>query len=306
MSKKPSIAFTMIGHNEALNLPRALESVSWADEVIYVDCGSTDDSMAVAKKFTDKVFSQPNNPNLNINKTHGINQAKADWIFYLDPDETIPDDLAAEIRNAIADDPPCNAFKLPRRNYFYGAWVRHGGQYPDTQLRLFRRGKAWFACKHVHERLEVEGEVGSLKAAMNHYTNRTPLDSLKKLEFYSSFNAKVLLEQGRHPGWRMGLRYLFWLPFSRFIRRYLIKRGFLDGWAGLFVVLMDSLENQMRFIKYWTLVHFAETRPPETQQPETQASKASAPGAKVSKPQPGKPGEKKCGSGVKGKPARGG
>ena len=272
----PTIAFTLIGHDEATNLPRALASVAWADEVIYVDCESTDGSAAVAAKHTKRVYSRPNNANLNVNKTYGIEQATSDWVFYLDPDEEISPELAAEIRAVIAADPPENAFKLPRKNIFFGTWLRHGGQFPDTQLRLFRRGKAHFPCKHVHERLEVQGETGSLHQPMAHYTNATPLDALKKMEFYSLFNARVLAEQGRPPGPGMAFRYLCWLPFTRFVRRYVFKRGCLDGWAGLFVALIDSLENQLRFIKYWTLYHQRDLLPPEVVTGESTAVKSTA------------------------------
>lgn len=245
-----TIAFSLIGHNEAHNLPRALESVAWADEVIYVDCESGDGSAEVARRFTGRVYARPNNANLNVNKSYGIEQATADWIFYLDPDEVIPSGLAAEIRAVIASNPPQNAFALPRRNYYLGAWLRHGGQYPDLQLRLFRRGKARFPNRHVHEKLEVEGETGTLTHAMDHHTNPTPVEVMKKLDFYSSFNARVLAENGRRPSLAMAFGYLAWTPATRFFRRYWLKGGFRDGWPGLTVAMFDAFEIQVRFLKF--------------------------------------------------------
>jgi hypothetical protein len=259
----PSIAFTLIGHNEAANLPRCLESVRWADELIYVDCDSTDGSAEVARRYTERVYRRPNLKNLNVNKAYGIAQAGTDWVFYLDPDEVIPPALAEEIRATLAAQPRENAFRLPRRNFFFGAWLAHGGQYPDTQLRLFRRGKAHFPCRHVHEKLEVEGAVGSLRQPFDHYTNPTPVEAFRKLDFYSGFNAELWAREGRRPGPGMALRYLAWLPATRFLRRYVLKGGFRDGWPGLAVAVLDGLELQMRFVKFSYLAAHPEALPAE-------------------------------------------
>lgn len=245
-----TIAFTMIGHNEAHNIPRAMESVGWADQLIYVDCESSDGSLEVARQFTAQVFSRPNTMNLNVNKAYGIDQATTDWVFYLDPDEVITPELGEEIRTLIAGNPGENAFRLPRRNYFFGAWLRHGGQYPDTQLRLFRRGKARFPCLHVHEKLEVEGAIGSLAHPMDHYTNPSPVEAVRKLDFYSTFNAELLARSGKSPGIPMAFGQLCWTPGTRFLRRYLLKGGFRDGWPGLTVAVLDGLELQLRFLKF--------------------------------------------------------
>jgi glycosyltransferase involved in cell wall biosynthesis len=284
----PSIAFTLIGHNEAHQLPRCLESVRWADELIYVDCESTDGSPEVARRYTGRVFRRPNLKNLNVNKAYGIAQATTDWVFYLDPDEVIGEALAQEIRATIAADPPENAFRLPRRNLFFGHWLRHGGQYPDAQLRLFRRGRAWFPCKHVHEKLEVDGAVGTLREGMVHHTNPTPAEAFRKLDFYSTFNAELWAREGRRPALGMAVRYLAWLPASRFLRRYVLKGGFRDGWPGLAVAVLDGMELQARFLKLTYLAAHPEALPPEApdeapavvESSEVPASRAAGPAAK--------------------------
>ena len=247
----PTIAITLIGHNEAALLPAALESARWADEIIYVDCESSDNSLAVARGFTDKVFSQPNRTNLNINKTYGIDQATTGWVFYLDPDEVIPAALAEEIRAVIASDPKENAFRLPRRNHFFGKWLRHGGQYPDLQLRLFRRGKARFACVDVHESLDVDGGTGRLSQAMDHFTCPSTFESLRKMDFYSTFHSGLMLERGHRPGVGMALHYMVIRPMGKFARRYFFKGGFLDGWQGFLQASISSIDFQYRFIKFW-------------------------------------------------------
>ena len=251
-----TIAFTMIGFNEAHLLPKALESIRWADQVIFVDCGSSDDSQTVARKYTEHVFSRPNNPNLNINKTYGIEQATTEWVFYIDPDEVISPELASEIRSVIHSNPQENAYRLPRRNHFFGRWLRHGGQYPDTQLRLFRRGKARFACQDVHESLEVEGRIGRLREAMDHFTSATVMDSLKKMEFYSTFHGHKMAQEMPPPTPLLALRFMVLRPVGRFIRRYFFKGGFLDGWQGFLQACIGSIDFQYRFLKYW---HFSKT-----------------------------------------------
>jgi glycosyltransferase involved in cell wall biosynthesis len=133
-----TLSVTTIGHNEAEHLRELLPRLAWADEVVYVDCESTDGSLEIARGCGCRTFSRPNNLNLNINKSFGIEQATGDWIFYLDPDERLPEELVQEVC-AIRDSAPSHAaFRLSRRNHYFGRWLRHGSQYPDTQLRLFR------------------------------------------------------------------------------------------------------------------------------------------------------------------------
>jgi len=115
------------------------------------------------------MFARPNNPNLNVNKTFAIAQLNTDWIFYLDPDETIPEELAERIRaSTAAGNTRHAAIRIPRRNHFFGRWLRFGGQYPDYQVRLFRPGKAVFPNRHVHESLKIEGTTGVIDSPFDH------------------------------------------------------------------------------------------------------------------------------------------
>lgn len=247
----PTIAITVIGHNEGHLLSRALESVRWADQIVYVDCESNDDAIEVARRYTDRVFSQPNRENLNVNKSYAIEQATTDWVFYLDPDEVVPPKLAEEIQSVIATSNSMVAYKMPRRNYYFGRWLRHGGAYPDRQLRLFRRGKAHFPCKDVHEHLLVDGKVGRLREAMDHYPSNTVLDSLRKIDFYSSFYGRELARSGKKPTIAMAIQYMVIMPAGRFVRRYFFKQGFLDGWPGFLQAVIWGMDFQLRFFKFW-------------------------------------------------------
>jgi glycosyltransferase involved in cell wall biosynthesis len=246
MTKK-TISISIIGHNEAKNLPGCFESITWADEIVFVDCGSDDNSIDIAKKYTSKVFSKDNNRNLNINKQFGIDQCASDWIFYLDPDEIVPEETAFWIKKEIQDT-KYNAYQFNRKNHMLGRWLKYGGQYPDTQLRLFERGKAKFPCKHVHEKLEVTGNIGRAPCDFLHHPYPTLEVYISKFNFYTTFEASFLLENSSLL--LPGLNYLLLKPLTRFIKRYILYRGFLDGYAGFVAAFFDMINFPVRYLKY--------------------------------------------------------
>lgn len=234
------ISVSIIGYNEARNLPRCLAGLRWADEVVYVDCGSSDGSAAVAAAAGARVFTRPNNPNLNVNKQFGLEQCTGDWILYLDPDETVSPELAAELRSA-AEAGGAAAYLLPRRNHYFGAWLRRGGKYPDRQLRFFRAGKAAFPCVDVHERLKVEGYTGELKAPMDHYPYNTSEELLRKMDFYASRKAARAAEGRRPVSLARAAR--------KFLSNYFLKLGFLDGAPGLASAAADLFSEALAWVK---------------------------------------------------------
>lgn len=247
------LSITCIGHNEAYHLKELLpELLKWGDEVIYVDCASEDQSYELAESLGCRVFRRPNDMNLNVNKSYAMEQAQGDWIFYVDPDErfekALMDEVAAKISVTTA-----SAFKLPRRNHFFGTWLRHGGQYPDTQLRLFRKGKGRFPNEHVHESLQIDGPIEMLTNPMLHYPYLTISQFLKKMDFYSTFEAKFLYEKGVRPSFWNSVKYLFLKPKNRIFRRYVLKGGFRDGIPGLFAAVFDGVGWMLRYFKLWEM-----------------------------------------------------
>jgi len=239
----------MIAHNEEAKIDGALKSASFADEIIVVDCDSSDSTGKIAAELGATVFTRPNLENLNVNKNFSFEQSIGEWIFCLDADEVISEELSSEIIRKIAEDPNENAFFVPRRNHYFGSWLKHGGQYPDYQLRLVRRAKARFPAKHVHERITVEGKIGRLKSPLLHFPYSTKEEADRKLDFYTSFEAAHLFERGATPSWRMAFRYLLFKPVTRFLRRYIIKLGFLDGQAGFEAIKMDMANFRLRYRK---------------------------------------------------------
>ena len=253
----PKIIFSLaiIGHNEKKHLHFLLPDViNWADEIIYVDCESEDQSYEYAKSLGCKVFRRPNNTNLNVNKTYAINQCHGKWILYLDPDERLTQELKNELKDKISSSATSDsAFFIKRKNHYFSKWLKYGSQYPDLQLRLFKKDKAKFAKKHVHEKLEVEGSTGKLKESMLHFNFLDVSHFLKKFDFYTSVEASYLFKAGVRINFINSFKYFVIKPFVRFIKRYFLKLGFLDGIPGLFCALFDALNFIVRYFKLWEL-----------------------------------------------------
>ena len=247
-----NLSITIIGHNEIEHLRELLPQLKWADEIVYVDCESHDGSLEVVREAGCRVYSRPNNTNLNVNKSYAMEQANGDWVFYVDPDERIPEILVSEIEKVIQDTTN-SAFKLNRRNHYFGNWLRHGSQYPDTQLRLFRKDSAHFPNRHVHEKLVVEGSIGKLNNDMLHFPYLNISQFLSKFDFYTRVEAGYLRDSGVRITAGNSLRFLVLKPFSRFFRRYFLKGGFRDGFPGLFCAIFDALNFVVRYFKLWEL-----------------------------------------------------
>jgi glycosyltransferase involved in cell wall biosynthesis len=249
-----TLSVCMIAHDEEDHLGEALESVRFAQDLVVVDCGSQDETALIARAFHARVFSRSNLANLNLNKNFAFEQATGDWILCLDADEIVPPDMAQEIQEILRHPPLEVAFFVPRRNNYFGRWLKHGSHYPDWQLRLFRRGQARFPAHHIHERLQVDGAIGYLHHPLDHYPYQTGEESRIKLDFNTSFEALHLFNDGVRPSPVNALKYRVWLPLARFVNRYLLKRGFLDGKPGWEAILMDMRSYRLRYTKLKELI----------------------------------------------------
>lgn len=243
-----SLSVVIITYNEEKNIRDCLESVKWAGEIIIVDGFSRDKTIAICQEYTNKIYQRENVSNLNINKSYGIEKAIGDWIVYLDADEQVSVDLSVEIKGVLSEESKFEAYKIPRQNYYFGRWLKHGGHFPDYQLRLFKSGKARFECRHVHERLQVDGRVGCLNHPLVHHSYPTISQYLKKFDFYTSFEANYMLQTKKRYSALSGLVIS---PISKFMRRYFFKLGFLDGLPGFLACLFHSLGIIVSYAKYW-------------------------------------------------------
>lgn len=244
------LSIVIITYNEEENIKECLESVQWVEEIVIVDGFSLDRTVEICKEYTGKIYQRENVRNLNINKSYGFEKASGDWILYLDADERVSPELAQEIREILSREDKFVAYKMPRKNYYFGRWLKYGGNYPDYQLRLFKRGKAHFECRHVHEKLQVEGKVGYLQYPLLHFTYPTISHYLKKFDFYTSLEAEYIFKNNKRC---CILPKVTVKPMVRFIRRYFLKFGFLDGLPGLLACIFDALSIIVSYGKYWEI-----------------------------------------------------
>lgn len=236
------LSVTVITLNEEKNLRKCLESVAFADEVIISDSESQDRTLSIAREFTDKVFQEPWQ-GFARQKNLAQEKAQGPWILNIDADERVTPELKEEILSAIQKDPPYAGFKIPRKNFFCGQWIRHGGWYPNYQLRLYQKEAGSFALREVHEQVVVKGRVGTLKAPLEHYTYDSISDYLKRMDRYSDLSARQYLQEGKKVSWP---EILFRTKYT-FFRMWILQKGFLDGAKGLVLAVLYSYYT---FVKY--------------------------------------------------------
>jgi len=240
----PGLAVTVITHNEEDNIVPCLESARWADEIVVLDSGSTDRTVALARQFTERVFTVAWE-GFGKTKNRAVDAATMPWIFVLDADERITPELRQEIEDILRADGPLDGYRVPRRNFFCGRFIQHLGWYPDYSIRLFRKNKGRFVEREVHESVQVEGRVGTLKNPMLHYTYKSLSDFVQRLDRYSTLAARELVKQGKKPVWGE----LVWRPFLTFVKLYFLQRGFLDGRDGYTLAFLYSTYTLVKYAK---------------------------------------------------------
>jgi glycosyltransferase involved in cell wall biosynthesis len=246
----PGLSVTVITRDEAAHLDACLESVAWADEIVVVDAQSTDRTVEIAGKYTSRVFVRPW-PGFAAQKNFALDQATSAWVLSLDADERVLPELRDEIRQVLEADGPLDGYYVPRRNLFLGRFIRHGGWFPDHQLRLFRRGAGRFRDVRVHEGVAVAGRVGHLRGPLLHLSYRSVADFVERADRYSTLAAQDLVEQGARVSWPDFLIR----PAARFWSMYLWRGGFLDGPHGLLLALLYAYYVLLRTAKAWELRH---------------------------------------------------
>lgn len=223
------ISATVITLNEETNLADALRSLDWADEIIVIDSESTDRTLEIARQFTDKVILQKW-LGYSAQKNFATEQASYDWIFNLDADERVTPELASELLALKqAENPNCAAFEMPRKVFYLGRWIKHSGWYPDYKVRLYHRNRGRWVGDYVHESVKVEGEVKRLRGELLHYTVHDASEHHLRLDRYTTLAAREAFEKGKSAS----IAAIALAPLATWIKSYIIKLGFLDGWQGL-------------------------------------------------------------------------
>ncbi len=243
---RPRISVVVVTLNEEERLRACLESAAWADELVVVDAESADKTAQVAREFTERVFVRPW-PGFAAQKNFALEQATGDWILSVDADEEVSRELRDEILRVVASAEASAGYRIPRRNIMWGRWMRHGGLYPDWQLRLFRRGQGRFVDLAVHESVEVAGPLGRLGAPLVHRSYRDLADFLARADRYSTLAAEEWVRRGHRP--RAGELVL--RPAGRFLSMYIARAGFLDGWRGFLLAVLYAYYVFIRSAKVW-------------------------------------------------------
>jgi glycosyltransferase involved in cell wall biosynthesis len=236
------VTVTIITLNASRHLRQCLESVRWADEIVIVDSGSTDSTLAIAREFTDRI-AHHDWMGYGPQKQFAVGLAKNDWILSLDADESLSPELAENIRRLLQERPAFSAYELRRRNQFMGRCLRHGEGYPDLVLRLFDRRHARWSDDAVHEKVMYDGHVGELAGDLLHRSESGIAAYIDKQNRYTSLQAERLHQEGAS----VGLAQLLLSPLLRFVKFYFIRRGFLDGLPGFVHISIGCFNS---FIKY--------------------------------------------------------
>ena len=242
------VTVTIITLNESRHIAAAIDSAAWADEVLVVDSGSTDDTVAVATAKGVRVMARTW-PGYVDQKNYAASVASHDWIFSLDADERITPALAAEIQEVVRSDPRERAFRVPRVTFHLGRWIRTTDFYPDYQARLYDRRAARWQGKYVHESVTADGPAGQLQHELQHYSYRDLSDHLDRINRYSTLAARQMFEAGR----RATAVDLVTHPPAAFLRNYILRGGFTDGVAGLTLSLINSYSVLLKFAKLWEM-----------------------------------------------------
>ncbi len=275
----PMLSVAIVTLNEERNLARTLASLSFANEIIVVDSGSTDRTVEIAQSFGAKVTVRPW-PGFAAQKNFAIQQCSGDWILSLDADEELSPGLAQELSVLLPTNPPLDAYFIKRRNLFLGRWIRHGGYYPDPKLRLFRRSAANFTLsprfqdRPVHETIVFDGESATLDCDLIHHAYPTLEDYLEHMDRYSTLGAELLVTQGRTSESAIAFYWnVLLVPHLTFTWNYIFRLGFLDGREGLLLHLYHTAYVSWKYAKAWRTTHSSSALAPSPAR--TNHSKAS-------------------------------
>jgi len=240
---KASLSVILITKNESANIRACLESLAWADEIIVVDSGSTDDTAELARQFGARVYVH-DWPGFGAQKNRALGYATCDWVFSIDADERVTPELRAELQQAMRE-AEADGYYCPRLSQFCGRFIRHSGWYPDYDVRVFRRELATWGGADPHERILISGKARRLKHPLQHFSYRDIADHLERINHFTNVSSGELEAQGR----RWSAMDNVCRPPFRFFRSYVWKRGFLEGFPGFFVAATAAIYVFLKYAK---------------------------------------------------------
>lgn len=243
------LSVALIVRNEAQNLPACLEQVRWADEIVVLDAGSTDATLDIARRYTDKVFVAADWQGYGVQRQRAQAHATGDWVFMLDADERVTPELRSAIEKVVAEDRRDRVYAVPRLSWVFGRFIRHGGWYPDRVIRLYARDRARYNDALVHEKLVYDSamQVENLQGDLLHYTYRDLEHYLVKSAGYAAAWAAQRKAKGKTASLSQGLVH----GIGCFLRMYVFRAGFLDGRQGLLLALLSAHSTFVKYADLW-------------------------------------------------------
>ena len=244
---RDKISACVTAGNEERNIARCLTSLGWCDEIVVVDSFSTDRTVEISRRFTDRVYQHEWLGYIG-QKNLVINMARHPWVLILDADEEVSPALRDEMLNALErDGDACAGYEFPRQVHYLGRWIRHGEWYPDIKLRLFRRALGHAEGREPHDHIVVKGRVSRLRNPIFHYTYDDIRDHLDTVNRFSSITAAEMFKEGGRP--RM---VDLWIrPLWRFLKAFVFKGGILDGRRGLLIAVISAFGVLVKYSKLW-------------------------------------------------------
>jgi (heptosyl)LPS beta-1,4-glucosyltransferase len=244
-----TLSVVLIVKDEAANLEACLETAVWADEIVVLDAGSTDETVEIARRYTDKVFIADDWQGYGVQRQRAQSHASGDWILMLDADERITPELWQSIKQVVQADKRSSVYAVPRLSWVFGRYIRHSGWYPDYVTRLYPRERAAYGDERVHEKLHYASEMaeGRLTGDLLHYTYRDLNHYLVKSAHYAEAWATQRYEKGK----KASLLQAFIHGVGCFVKMYLVRAGFLDGRQGLLLALLSAHSTFVKYADLW-------------------------------------------------------
>ena len=241
----PSLSAVLIVKNEEATLAACLEKLRWADEIVVVDSGSSDNTLEVARQYTPHVYVEADWQGYGVQRQRAQAKASGDWVLMVDADEHITDELRQEIQHIVRNNDQTKVYAVPRLTWCFGGYIRHSGWYPDYNVRLYPRQVAQYGAERVHEKLHYPQtvEVHHLQGDLIHYTYRDLEHYLVKSAHYAKEWAVQRAAQGKSSSLLRGVLH----GIGCFVKMYILRAGFLDGRQGL---LLAALSAHSTFVKY--------------------------------------------------------
>lgn len=248
-SNRQKVSAVVIAFNDAPNIRRCLESVTWADEIVVLDSHSTDGTTEICKEYSSLVFQEVFSGFGRLRNV-AVSKASHDWIVSVDTDEWATEAVKQEILGLLERGPSAHAYFVPRRNYFLGRRIRHCGWYPDyRQPQFFHKGHMRYREDLVHESFELDGTLGYLQAEIRQIPFRTIDQFLRKIDRYSALRAKAMHEDGRV----FRRHQLVSHPLFTFLKMYIGRLGMLDGKPGLILSMLYAYYTFVKYAKLWEI-----------------------------------------------------